>query len=80
MVARGEMTLEQVLDKVLSVTPADKTVMQYNHNRKLMTATPEGVREYVGDCRAKDIKSFCVLSPLFVFSQSPWKELYTGLR
>jgi len=80
MVARKEKTLNGLLDEITSVMPADKLVMQYNHNRRLSTSTPEGVSDYIDACNGKGVTSFCVLAPLQAFSEPPWKEFYGAIR
>jgi len=80
MVVMGEMNMEELLTAVLSVTPAQATVMQYNHNRKLPTSTPEGVLRYMEQCRSRGINAFCVLSPLETFSRPPWAEFYASFK
>ena len=69
-------TLAKSLDKILALTPKEKTVIQWLNNPKWPTKDVEGTKAYISICQGKGINRFCVLG---LMEREPWPEFYRGL-
>ena len=69
----------QILDKILTLTPKEKTVIQWSHSPKWPAKDPEGTKTYISICQAKGINRFCVLAPGQGLDRDPWREFYRTL-
>lgn len=69
-------TMDGLLDKILSLTPKEKTAIQWTHNPRLPTKDPAGTREYIAACQAKGINRFVLFAQLELLGREPWQEFY----
>ena len=72
-------TLAGLLDQILALTPAAKTIIQYSHFPKSPTGSVAGTLAYFAGCQAKGINRFCVLSQPQFFNRDPWRDFYRRL-
>lgn len=72
-------SLEKLLDVMLTLTPKEKTVIQWTHNPRLPTKDVAGTQAYISACQAKGINRFVVLFSLQGLEQEPWREFYRTL-
>jgi hypothetical protein len=77
--SRWRETMDQLLDKILKLSPPEKTVIQWLNNPKWPTRDVEGTRAYISICQAKGINRFCLLAPPQLLERDPWREFYRGL-
>jgi hypothetical protein len=69
-------TMDGLLDKILALTPKEKTVIQWTHNPRLPTKDPAGTRNYIAACQRKGINRFVLFAPLEILNRDPWQEFY----
>ena len=72
-------TLGGLLDQILTMTPKEKTVIQWAHNPNWPAKDVEGTKAYISVCQAKGINRFCALSGPQFLDQSPWRDFYRTL-
>jgi hypothetical protein len=73
-------TTNSLLDKILLLTPKEKTVIQWLNNPKWPTGNVEGTKTYIRLCQAKGINRFGVLCPpQGLLDREPWREFYRTL-
>ena len=72
-------TMGKILDKILTLSPKEKTVIQWTHNPKWPAKDVAGTNAYIGVCQAKGINRFCVLSQPGGLDREPWGEFYRTL-
>jgi hypothetical protein len=72
-------TLGGLLDQILTMTPKEKTVIQWTHNPNWPAKDVAGTKAYISTCQAKGIDRFCVLSRPQFLDRDPWREFYRGL-
>jgi hypothetical protein len=72
-------TMDHLLDKILTVSPREKTVIQWTHNPRWQAKDVEGTKTYISVCQAKGINRFCVLAPPQGLDRDPWREFYRTL-
>ena len=80
---RWRESLAQILDKILALTPKEKTVIQWINSPRWMAKDVAGTKAYIGVCQAKGINRFGVLANLApaygLLDQEPWHEFYRTL-
>lgn len=72
-------TLDHLLDKILALTPKEKTVIQWSHNPRWPAKDVAGTEAYIRTCQAKSINRFCVLAPGQGLDREPWSQFYRTL-
>lgn len=72
-------TLGRLLDKILTLTPKEKIVVQWSHNPKWPAKDVAGTEAYISTCQAKGINRFCVLAPGNGLDREPWSQFYRAL-
>ena len=72
-------TMGQLLDKILALTPKEKTVIQFGHNPKWPAKDAAGTAAYISTCQAKGINRFAVLAPFSGLDREPWSQFYRTL-
>jgi hypothetical protein len=76
-------TMGHLLDRILTMTPKEKTVIQWLNHPKWPTKDVEGTKLYISACQAKGINRFCLLSSFGPAAQSldhdPFREFYRTL-
>jgi len=77
--ARWRETLGPLLDKILALSPKEKTVIQWSHNPRGPTKDVAGTEAYISICQAKGINRFCVLAPWQGLDREPWSQFYRRL-
>ena len=77
--SKWRKTMGHVLDKILALTPKEKTVIQWSHNPRWPAKDVAGTEAYIRVCQAKGINRFCVLVPGRGLDQEPWREFYRTL-
>jgi hypothetical protein len=77
--SRWRETMDQLLDKILKLSPPEKTVIQWLNNPKWPTGDVEGTKAYISICQAKGINRFCLLAPPQLLEREPWREFYRTL-
>ena len=76
VVAAGQIPLDDLLRKITELTPADKTIIQYRHDKKLKTETPAKVLDFAEACRQQKIDAFAVETPWAQLKLKKWAEFY----
>jgi hypothetical protein len=76
---RWRETMAQSLDKILKLSPQEKTVIQWLNNPKWPTRDVDGTKAYISICQAKGINRFCLLGPPQLLEREPWHEFYRTL-
>ena len=77
--ARWRETMDRLLDKILKLSPPEKTVIQWLNNPKWPTKDVEGTRAYISICQDRGIDRFCLLAPPQLLEREPWREFYRTL-
>jgi hypothetical protein len=77
--SRWRETMDQLLDKILKLSPPEKTVIQWLNNPKWPTKDVEGTKAYISICQAKGINRFCLLASPQMLGREPWREFYRTL-
>ena len=77
--ANWRETLGGLLDQILTMTPKEKTVIQWTHNPTWPAKDVAGTKAYISVCQAKGINRFCVLSGPQFLNQPPWRDFYGKL-
>jgi hypothetical protein len=77
--SRWRETMAQLLDKILTLSPREKTVIQWINNPKWPAKDVEGTKAYISICQAKGINRFCLLAPPQLLEREPWREFYRTL-
>ena len=77
--SRWRETMGPLLDKILALTPKEKTVIQWSHNPQWPAKDVAGTETYISICQAKGINRFAVLAPPQGLSREPWRQFYCGL-
>ena len=81
--AKWRETMAQLLDRVLELTPKEKTVIQWINSPRWPAKDVEGTKTYISICQAKGINRFGMLSNLGpsrgLLDQEPWHEFYRTL-
>jgi hypothetical protein len=73
-------TMDSLLDKILTMTPKEKAVIQWLNNPQWLTGNVEGTKAYICACQAKGINHFAVLMPpQGLLDREPWREFYRTL-
>jgi hypothetical protein len=72
-------SLGGLLDQILTLTPKEKTVIQWEHNPKWPAKDVAGTKAYIGVCQAKGINRFSALSRPEFLDRDPWREFYRAL-
>jgi hypothetical protein len=77
---RWRETMGQVLDKILTLTPKEKTVIQWINHPRWPAKDPEGTTAYISVCQAKGINRFGMLCmPQGLLNREPWYDFYRTL-
>jgi Spy/CpxP family protein refolding chaperone len=80
---RWRESMGQLLDKILALTPKEKTVIQWINNPRWPAKDVAGTKAYIAVCQAKGINRFGVLANLAPahgqLDQEPWHEFYRTL-
>jgi hypothetical protein len=77
--SRWRETMDQLLDKILKLSPPEKTVIQWLNNPKWPTKDVDGTRDYISICQAKAINRFCLLANPQMLEREPWRAFYRTL-
>jgi hypothetical protein len=77
--SRWRETMGGLLDKILLLSPKEKTVIQWSHNPGWPAKDVAGTEAYIGVCQAKGINRFCVLAPGHGLDRDPWRQFYRTL-
>ena len=77
--AQWRETLGHLLDKILTLTPKEKTVIQWSHGPRWPAKDVAGTEAYISTCQAKGITRFCVLAPWSGLDRDPWSQFYRAL-
>jgi hypothetical protein len=77
--ARWRETMGELLDRILKLSPPEKTVIQWLNNPKWPTRDVEGTKAYISICQAKGINRFCLLANPQLLEREPWREFYRTL-
>jgi len=72
-------TMGHLLDKILTLTPKEKTVIQWSHSPRWPAKDVAGTEAYISTCQAKGINRFCVLAPWSGLDREPWSQFYRTL-
>jgi hypothetical protein len=72
-------TMGQLLDKILTLTPKEKTMIQWTHNPQWPAKDVAGTEAYIAVCQAKGINRFGVLAPFSGLDREPWSPFYRAL-
>jgi hypothetical protein len=77
---RWRETMGQVLDKILKLTPKEKTVIQWINSPRWPAKDAEGTKAYISVCQAKGINRFGMLCrPQGLLERDSWYEFYRTL-
>lgn len=80
---RWRETMGLLLDKFLTLTPKEKTVIQWINSPRWMAKDVAGTKAYISVCQGKGINRFGVLANLApthgLLDQEPWHEFYRTL-
>ena len=78
--SKWQETMGGLLDKILKMTPKEKTVIQWLNNPHWPTGSVEGTKTYIRICQAKGINRFgALLPPQGLLDQEPWRDFYRTL-
>jgi hypothetical protein len=77
--SRWRETMDELLDKILKLSPPQKTVIQWLNNPKWPTRDVEGTKAYISICQAKGINRFCLLANPQLLQREPWRAFYRTL-
>jgi Spy/CpxP family protein refolding chaperone len=76
-------TMDHLLDRILTLTPKEKAVIQWMNNPRWPTKDVEGTKLYISACQAKGINRFCLLSGFgpapHSLDHDPFREFYRTL-
>jgi hypothetical protein len=74
--SRWRESMGQLLDKILKLTPPEKTVIQWLNNPQWPTKDVDGTKEYIKICQAKGINRFSLLANPQFLDREPWRTFY----
>ncbi|HXF04290.1 MAG TPA: hypothetical protein VNM72_02620 [Blastocatellia bacterium] len=72
-------TMEKLLDQIVTLTPPEKTLIQWTHSPFLPTQDVEGTVAYITACQRKGINRFVLFFSLEGLEQEPWRSFYQTL-
>lgn len=72
-------TMEKLLDQIVTLTPPEKTFIQWTHSPFLPTQDVEGTVAYIAACQRKGINRFVLFFSLQGLEQEPWRSFYRTL-
>jgi hypothetical protein len=77
--SRWRETMDQLLERILKLSPPEKTVIQWLNNPKWPTRDVEGTKAYISICQGKGINRFCLLANPQLLQREPWRAFYRTL-
>ncbi len=77
--SKWQETMAQLLDRILTLTPKEKTVMQWLPKPRWPTKDVAGTTAYLANCQAKGINRFCLLFSPQGFNQDSWSQFFRSL-